>query len=292
MHCLGLGPCSKHEKVVRSILNEQREDGSWDVYHGAPCGDINTTVECYAALRACGLEKESEALRRARLWIMENGGLGGIRNFTKYWLALIGEWPWEQTPALPPEIISLPSWIPFNIYRFASWARGTIVPLSILSARRPVRPLPEDRRLDELFPRGRANFDFRLPLKQGWASWEKCLLPPGPLPPPLQGPAPHSRARDGHKGMHRMDHPAPGTRRHLVRNPAPVDLFSARAPFRRLQPRPSRHEKRPCRLRQPLVLRTQRRQLSPGERIPHLGHRPFPAGGPGLRRWTSRTAPL
>lgn len=175
MHVLGLGQCSKHEKVVRSILNEQRKDGSWDVYHGAPCGDINTTVECYAALRACGLEKESDALRRARKWILDNGGLGGIRNFTKYWLALIGEWPWEQTPALPPELISLPSWIPFNIYRFASWARGTIVPLTILSARRPVRPLPEGRRLDELFPRGRSDFDFRLPFKQGWASWERCF---------------------------------------------------------------------------------------------------------------------
>ncbi len=175
MHFLGVGGSPRHEKVVRSILNEQREDGSWDVYHGAPCGDINTTVECYAALRACGLEKESAALRRAGTWILDNGELAGIRNFTKYWLALIGEWPWEQTPALPPEQIFLPTWLPLSIYRFASWARGTIVPLSILSARRPVRPLPEGRRLDELFPGGRSNFDFKLPLMQGRASWERCF---------------------------------------------------------------------------------------------------------------------
>lgn len=152
-----------------------RQSGSWDVYHGAPCGDINTTVECYAALRAFGLEKDSGALRKAREWILANGGLTGIRNFTKYWLALIGEWPWEHTPALPPEQMLLPSWIPFNIYRFASWARGTMVPLSILSARRPVRPPAEGRRLDELFPCGRSHFNFKLPLKQGWASWEKSF---------------------------------------------------------------------------------------------------------------------
>jgi len=175
MHFLGVDYSPRHEKVVRSILNEQREDGSWDVYHGAPSGDINTTVECYAALRAFGLDKESGPLGGAREWILANGGLKGVRNFTKYWLALIGEWPWEQTPALPPEQILLPSWTPFNIYRFASWARGTMIPLSILSARRPVRPLPDGRRLDELFPGGRSSFDFKLPLKQGRASWERCF---------------------------------------------------------------------------------------------------------------------
>lgn len=175
MHFLGIGRSSRQERVVRSILNEQREDGSWDVYHGAPSGDINTTVECYAALRAWGLEKESCALRKAGKWIQDNGGLSGVRNFTKYWLALIGEWPWEQTPAIPPEQMFLPSWIPLNIYHFASWARATLVPLSILSARRPVHPLPKGRALDELFPAGRANFDFRLPRRQGWGPWEKCF---------------------------------------------------------------------------------------------------------------------
>ncbi len=175
MHFLGIGHSPRHAGVVRSIFNEQREDGSWDVYYGAPGGDINTTVECYAALRAFGFDKESTPLRKAREWILANGGIKGIRNFTKYWLALIGEWPWEETPALPPELIFLPSWTPFNIYRFASWARSTIMPLCVLSARRPVRPLPEERRLDELFPGGRAAFDFKLPLKQGWVSWERCF---------------------------------------------------------------------------------------------------------------------
>jgi squalene-hopene/tetraprenyl-beta-curcumene cyclase len=37
------------------------------------------------------------------------------------------------------------------------------VPLAIVSARRPVRPLPADRRLDELFPGGRDRFDYTIP---------------------------------------------------------------------------------------------------------------------------------
>lgn len=176
MHIMGVKDDPKYEGVVRAILNEQREDGSWEVYYQAPTGDINTTVEAYAALRAAGLDRDSEPLARARQWILANGGLSGIRVFTRYWLALIGEWPWEHTPALPPEIIFLPTWTPFNLYRFASWARATMLPLAILTARRPVRPLPADRRLDELFPRGREEFDYRLPRKKGVMSWERFFL--------------------------------------------------------------------------------------------------------------------
>jgi glycerol-3-phosphate dehydrogenase (NAD(P)+) len=36
-------------------------------------------------------------------------------------------------PNLPPEVIRLPLWAPFNIYHFASWARATLVPLAVLS---------------------------------------------------------------------------------------------------------------------------------------------------------------
>ncbi len=155
MHVLGVKDDPKYEKVIRCILNEQRPDGSWDVYFGAARGDINATVECYAALRTAGLSPDTDPLRRAEKWIHDAGGLKGIRVFTKYWLALIGEWPWQDTPALPPELIFLPPWFPLNIYEFASWARATILPLCILSSLKPVITLPADRRLDELFPEGR-----------------------------------------------------------------------------------------------------------------------------------------
>jgi squalene-hopene/tetraprenyl-beta-curcumene cyclase len=162
MHFLGYEHPRKDD-LVATLLEAQREDGSWESYHDAPQGDINSTVECYAALRSVGLKPESEPLVRAREWIFSHGGLPGIRVFTRYWLALIGEWPWEYTPNLPPEVIANPKWFPFNIYNFASWARATIVPLAVLSARRSIRPLPPDRRLDELFPNGRKKMDYRLP---------------------------------------------------------------------------------------------------------------------------------
>jgi squalene-hopene/tetraprenyl-beta-curcumene cyclase len=175
MHCLGVTDDPKRPGVIRAILEQQRPDGAWGVFYQAPAGEISATVECYAALRCVGMDPDSEPLRKAREWILANGGLRHLRVFTKIWLALIGEWPWKGTPQLPPEIIFTPTpWFPFNIYQFSSWARGTLVPLAILSALRPVHPLPEP--LDELFPEGRRAFDYRVPRRYGRLSWEALFL--------------------------------------------------------------------------------------------------------------------
>ena len=81
MHFLGIKDQKKQVGTVASMLNEQRADGSWEVYHNAPAGDINTTVECYAALRCAGYPPDAEALRRARKWIFARGGLSQTRVF-------------------------------------------------------------------------------------------------------------------------------------------------------------------------------------------------------------------
>ncbi|MEM9170027.1 MAG: squalene--hopene cyclase [Pseudomonadota bacterium] len=154
-------------RLATGVLRAQRADGSWGIFYDAPAGDINATVEAYAALRSVGHAPDEPALVKARAWIMEKGGLSKVRVFTRYWLALIGEWPWAQTPNVPPEIIRFPDWFPFSIYNFAQWARATMMPIALLSARRPSRPLPETRQLSELFPNGRATFDYALPQQPG-----------------------------------------------------------------------------------------------------------------------------
>jgi squalene-hopene/tetraprenyl-beta-curcumene cyclase len=174
MHFLGIRH-AREADLVATLLNAQRPDGSWESYYAAPNGDINATVECYAALRCIGMSADAPQLASARRWILEHGGLSQVRVFTKYWLAVIGEWPWTATPNLPPEVIANPRWW-FNIYNFASWARATLLPLAVLSARRTVRPLPPDRRLDELFPDGRERMDYRLPRRGPWWSWHRIFL--------------------------------------------------------------------------------------------------------------------
>lgn len=175
MHILGYEH-PRQKDLVATLLAAQREDGAWEAYYGASQGDINSTVECYAALRSQGMRPDEAPLVKAREWIFAHGGLSQIRVFTRYWLALLGEWPWNQTPNLPPEVIANPRWFPFNIYNFASWARATLVPLAVLSAQRAAKPLPPERRLDELFPDGRENMDYRLPHDQPLFSLKRFFL--------------------------------------------------------------------------------------------------------------------
>ncbi len=164
-HILGIGTQELWERIARYILSEQRPEGFWANWHGGP-GDLSTTVEAYLALKLAGVDPDAPAMRKAREWILAQGGVERTRVFTKIWLAMLGEWPWEATPMLPPELVLLPKWFPVNLYSFASWARGTILPLAILRVLRPVWPIPAHARIDELFPRGRAGADLSLPRKR------------------------------------------------------------------------------------------------------------------------------
>src|SRR5208283_3412828 len=108
-------------------------------------------VEAYFALKLAGYSADSIPLKKARDFILESGGLEASRVFTKIFLALFGEFDWRAIPSIPVEINLLPSWFPGNIYNFSSWARSTIVPLSVVLDRKPVRPLPENIGVRELY---------------------------------------------------------------------------------------------------------------------------------------------
>jgi squalene-hopene/tetraprenyl-beta-curcumene cyclase len=122
------------------IRSQQRVDGTWTNFYGGPA-DLSTTIEAYVALRLAGDGPEAPHMSLALEFIRDQGGLEKARVFTHMWLALFGEWPWDQVPALPPEVIFLPEWFPLNVYDFACWARQTIVALTVVGAHRPVRPL-------------------------------------------------------------------------------------------------------------------------------------------------------
>jgi squalene-hopene/tetraprenyl-beta-curcumene cyclase len=144
---LGIRRAEETERSAAWIRSQQREDGTWANFHGGP-GELSTTIEAYWALRLAGDSPQDPHMRAAAEFVRREGGLDDARVFTHVWLALFGLWSWERVPALPPEVVLLPSWVPLNVYDFACWARQTIVALSIVKAHRPIRPLPFD--LDEL----------------------------------------------------------------------------------------------------------------------------------------------
>jgi len=166
-HFLGRKNPSRWRKVANHILSKQQADGSWGQYYEAP-GDISTSVECYFALKLAGHAADSPELAKAREFILSKGGVPKTRVFTKIWLALFGQWEWSGTPNIPPELILLPSWAPFNIYEFSSWARATIVPMSIILTERPYCPVPDEACIDELYPSGREAADFSLVMPDDW----------------------------------------------------------------------------------------------------------------------------
>jgi squalene-hopene/tetraprenyl-beta-curcumene cyclase len=137
---MGLRDEQVTQKTAAWIRSKQRSDGAWDIFYGGPA-NLSATVEAYVALRLAGDSRDAEHMRRAASRVREMGGLERTRVFTRVWLALFGEWSWDDLPALPPEVILLPAWFPLNIYDFGCWARQTIVPLTVVAAHRPVRKL-------------------------------------------------------------------------------------------------------------------------------------------------------
>jgi squalene-hopene/tetraprenyl-beta-curcumene cyclase len=137
---LGIRQPAETEQAARWIRSQQRSDGTWATFHGGPA-NLSTTVEAYVALRLAGDEPDAEHMREAATYVLAHGGLEQTRVFTRLWLALFGEWSWDDLPVMPPELIFLPSWVPLNIYDWGCWARQTVVPLTVVSALRPVRSL-------------------------------------------------------------------------------------------------------------------------------------------------------
>src|SRR3984893_10839696 len=137
---LGVRRAEGTERSAAWIRSQQRPDGTWANFHGGP-GELSTTIEAYWALRLAGDPPSDEHMRGAASFIRAGGGLQRARVFTHVWLALFGLWSWEEVPALPPEVILLPSWAPLNVYDFACWARQTLVALPLVKAHPLLRDL-------------------------------------------------------------------------------------------------------------------------------------------------------
>jgi squalene-hopene/tetraprenyl-beta-curcumene cyclase len=166
---LGVRTPEQTSAAARWIASKQREDGTWANFFGGP-GELSTTVEAYVALRLAGHPPDAPHMARAAQWIRGRGGIRATRVFTRIWLALFGQWPWDELPVMPPELIYLPAWFPLNVYDWGCWARQTIVPLTIVGTFRPVRPLPfglDELRVDDGLPAGRRDLP---PQDSGWTA--------------------------------------------------------------------------------------------------------------------------
>ncbi len=137
-------------KLANYLLAKQLPDGGWPNYPGGPA-EVSVSVKAYFALKIAGHAPDEPPMRQAADAIRKLGGAAATNSFTRFYLALLGQIPYENCPTVPVEMVLLPRWFYFNIYAMSAWSRTIVVPLAVVNAYRPLRDLPESLGIRELF---------------------------------------------------------------------------------------------------------------------------------------------
>ena len=175
MHWTGEVDSDMQERCIEHILKRQLPDGGWNIYYGGP-SEINASVKAYFALKLTGVSPDTPFMHEARANILRLGGIPKMNTFSKLYLALMGQFPWQYLPTIPVEMVLLPKWAPFHIYKMSSWSRAMLVPLAVINHFRPTRILPGEKQLHELYPLGTEHGDFRLPRSDRFWTWRNFFL--------------------------------------------------------------------------------------------------------------------
>jgi squalene-hopene/tetraprenyl-beta-curcumene cyclase len=175
MHWCGEVDAQLQRRCVRHILKRQLPDGGWSIYHGGP-SEINASAKAYFALKLAGCSVDAPFMQEARANIIRRGGIPQMNTFSKLYLALLGQFPWKYLPAIPLEMVLLPRWAPFHIYKMSSWSRAMLIPLAIINHFKPTRVLPGEKQLHELYPLGTEQSDLRLPRSEPFWTWRNFFL--------------------------------------------------------------------------------------------------------------------
>jgi squalene-hopene/tetraprenyl-beta-curcumene cyclase len=162
-------------KAANYIRSKLLPEGGVAIYPGGPI-DLSGSVKAYLALKMAGDLVTATHMLRTREAILEAGGVTRCNTFTKIYLAMVGLYPWDGCPAIPPELILLPKWFSFSIYNMSAWSRAMLVPLSIIRSREPVKPLSPGWQIDELWVGGQEHADISLARDQRIFTWHNFFL--------------------------------------------------------------------------------------------------------------------
>ncbi len=153
----------QERRAVHYLRRRQLPDGGWNLFEAGP-PDLGETIKAYFAMKMAGVSPDDPALVQARERIHAMGGPTKANVFTKILMALFGEYDWNGVPTMPVEIMLLPPpFFLFNIYEISYWSRTVVVPLLIIMDRKPVKWLPPELSLDELWPERRERASLRFP---------------------------------------------------------------------------------------------------------------------------------
>ncbi|HEY3324533.1 MAG TPA: terpene cyclase/mutase family protein [Planctomycetota bacterium] len=162
----------KYANVIREAM---LPEGGWAIYEGGP-PEISVSVLSYFSLKLAGIPADAPDMQRARDAILKMGGATKANSYTKYHLAFFGQYDWKHVPAIPPEMILVPTASPLHIYHMSSWSRTIFVSLSIIYAQKPVIDIPAERGVDELFVGGREKAKLGLQRDEATVTWKNFFL--------------------------------------------------------------------------------------------------------------------
>ncbi len=138
------------DKAVRSILGRQLPDGGFNIYAKGP-SEVSASVKAYFALKVAGMSADDARMIRLRERILALGGIQAANSWVKVNLSLFNLYPRKYCPSVPPELVLAP----FNLlYQMSAWTRTIVVPLAIVHAADPCRPVPSGFNLDEIWAPG------------------------------------------------------------------------------------------------------------------------------------------
>jgi squalene-hopene/tetraprenyl-beta-curcumene cyclase len=158
-------------KAANYIRGKLLPDGGVAIYPGGPL-EISASVKAYMVLKWAGDPLDAPHMIKTRQAILDRGGITKCNTFTKIYLAMIGLYPWDGCPAIPPELILFPKWFSFSIYNMSAWSRAMLVPLAMIRSKEPVKPLPAGWQIDELW----ADRNIALPRDEETFTWHNFFL--------------------------------------------------------------------------------------------------------------------
>jgi lanosterol synthase len=122
-------------EIIRYLKNHQNKDGGWGLHIESHSTIFGTTMN-YILLRIIGVDKDEEITKKAREFLLRNGGAKGIPSWGKFWLAALGIYGWEGLNPLLPEMWLLPYWLILHPGRFWCHCRMVYLPMCYIYGRK------------------------------------------------------------------------------------------------------------------------------------------------------------
>jgi squalene-hopene/tetraprenyl-beta-curcumene cyclase len=137
-------------KFKKILIDSQKDDGSWLQWPDLNPreGDLDATIIHYFALKILGVSPDLPAMKKAKRFILKNGGMEKGTLFIQVIMALFGNLPWKNIPSIPYLIFI--EGMPCNYKSFSHWSKPHVMAFSYLRKNKTQKDLGEKFRLEEL----------------------------------------------------------------------------------------------------------------------------------------------